>query len=90
MLKLVLCGMRMCQISPETTVCRRLQTDDDQPKIDETTGGLLEGKRLNIQCREEELYKAKIGRPSDTSSFLGLNVSLHLELCAMVAASGPR
>jgi hypothetical protein len=34
MLKLVLCGMCLGEISPETTVCRRLQTDGDQRKLD--------------------------------------------------------
>jgi hypothetical protein len=49
----------------------------------------LKAKGYIFNAEQKKSYKAKIASLSDTSSLLGLNVSVHPELCdELGAASG--
>jgi hypothetical protein len=60
MLKLALCGMWADEMSPETTVCRRLQTDDDQA-ISTADGTSVFGSKW----REDQMQRGRAEESKD-------------------------
>jgi hypothetical protein len=60
MLKLALYGMWADAMSPETTVCRRLQTDDDQAIVAEDGTRVFESK-----WREDQMQRRSAARCKD-------------------------